>query len=790
MIKIEMKYFSIIFFLFLCCFLYGQCPNFLNLQDTNVTCYYGTTENPFMYNGIVDGRHTLINEQGLDPNTGNQLPLLPPGENAVIKLGNEQIGGEAESIVYKFVVSSENPILLLKFAVVLEDPRHIKLPHFAMRIFDENGNLVNECSEYMVTAGTVPGFYHYYSSSGIVMYRPWTTVGIDLTRHIGQTINVQFTTYDCGWLGHFGYAYFTAKCISNAISLIHCDGSEVTLVAPPGFENYEWSNGTFTDSSTYNLQENDNITCLLTSALGCQITLHGIFLDSIHITSMDNEFVYDTICEGNMYEGLFNIPPLKAGTYIFHRNYFDRSRCRDLEISKTLCLTIKKSYYHIYDVACQGEDYHKNGFNFYNLQFGIIIDTIITPLSNNCDSITILHLNVNHRFNMPNLILGETNVCRDEIYTYSILNSCETTNLTWIIPEGVFTYGSNNENSINLYFSESAQNPTILRAIGENGCGNGEISISINHNPTYHTFLKDTICTGNTYNKNGFILSRQDSAGWKTVINNYMTHAGCDSTIILQLLIVKSPILDILAQPSVLCAGDSVVITAISENSSYIEKNMDSVIVGDILCTDSSIVRISDWPVPNKTALGIVFFVDSTGEHGWAVNLFNQGICSSWASYPASTRDILTLNNYNSPRNAILDINGLENTFKIIGSGTAADYPAIFSIDISNGWYLPALGQLNILFNRMYIIRESINIVGGEQLYHYNPCKDIYYWSSTETSAGSAWLVHCSGTVKSRSKSFNRENRTCSYYPYEGNYDNFNTMSGMSYPIIRSIRNF
>ena len=102
----------------------AQCPTFTNLTGSGVTCQYGDFQNPFQYTGIASGRHTVITQQGSDPYTGHQLPFLPPGESAVVKLGNEQVGKQAEAITYQFTVNPDYAILLLKFAVVLEDPGH------------------------------------------------------------------------------------------------------------------------------------------------------------------------------------------------------------------------------------------------------------------------------------------------------------------------------------------------------------------------------------------------------------------------------------------------------------------------------------------------------------------------------------------------------------------------------------------------------------------------------------------------------------------------------------------
>ena len=112
----------------------------------------------------MEGRHTLITQQGTDPHTGDQLPLLPPGESAVIRLGNVRTGAEAEAITYRFIVEDDAAVLLLKFAVVLEDPGHeaIYQPRFVVRVLDGNGQLVESCAEYDVSAGAgIQGFETY-----------------------------------------------------------------------------------------------------------------------------------------------------------------------------------------------------------------------------------------------------------------------------------------------------------------------------------------------------------------------------------------------------------------------------------------------------------------------------------------------------------------------------------------------------------------------------------------------------------------------------------------------------
>ena len=83
------------------------------------------------------------------------------------------------------------------------------------------------------------------SGYGKVLYKPWTTVGLNLRElgiQDGQTIRVRLTTFDCFWSAHFGYAYFTLDCAKATIESSSCAkdaGATMTLIAPEGFK-YQW----------------------------------------------------------------------------------------------------------------------------------------------------------------------------------------------------------------------------------------------------------------------------------------------------------------------------------------------------------------------------------------------------------------------------------------------------------------------------------------------------------------------------------------------------------------------
>ena len=727
--------------LLLCCgILSAQCPDFTNLAGSGVTCQYGSFNDPFQYTGVASGRHTIITQQGGDPYTGYQLPFLPSGENAVVKLGNEQVGAEAEAITYQFTVNPDYAILLLKFAVVLEDPGHPApaQPRFVVRVLNNAEQLVETCAEYDVTAaGDIPGFQTYTAGWYNVRWRPWTNVGIDLSDYAGQQIRLQFVTYDCDYWGHFGYAYFTASCMSNQLAMSGCNGSQVTLVAPSGFESYVWDNGSTSSSAIYTVNGTTTANCLITSATGCQFTLSGTISSQSGLPTTSTT-VYDTICEGDTYMGhFFDLPAQwETGTHTFRNTFFNAGNCTGGNVTTTLYLTVMPKYNHIYDAACQGTDYNAHGFHYANLQTGSFIDSIVTTLSTGCDLVTVLHLKVNPSFSLSsNTLSGPTAVCRHEVCSYSLPNATGLATFHWNLPDGVNLIYGQGTATANLYFTDDAPNPVTISLTGANGCGSGEIPITVTHSPTYHIFFQDTLCTGHDYHRDGFDLARQDSTGWYTFTNRYTTVDGCDSVRILQLLVAGTPTLTALAQPAEICTGQGTTVHAMGENAN-ITHPVPAVAIGDILCTDNIIVKPSTWPVAGKTATGIVFYVDNTGEHGWAVHLHDQGTSVQWTP-EGQEADIPTLVNYINPRDAILDLDGYSNTQKIRNAGNATRYPAAYAVDFANGWYLPAAGQLRLLFGEIVTINASLQIVGGTQFLMNSIW---WYWSSTER-----WLDRANG---------------------------------------------
>ena len=732
----------------------AQCPDFLDLSSDQVMGTYGPIDGSLTNTptsiGIVPGHHTLITQQGTDPRTGGQLPLLPDGESAVIRLGCEQAGGETESLFYTFTVDPEYPILLLKYAVVLEDPSHElpMQPRFLIRMLDADGDLLNDCMEYdVVSSSDIPGFQPFdYSESMHIMWRPWTTNGFDLSAYAGQTVKLQLTTYDCGYYVHFGYAYFTAKCISNKLSFSGCDGIQVTLSAPQGFETYLWNDGSTATSTTCVVQGDTVVSCVANTVTGCQLTFSGTIV-SQNVPTQDQDF-YDTICQGDSYHNYgFDLPPqMTQGDQVIHNVYYDISNCEEGATS-TLYLHVYQRFYHIYDAACEGDNYNEYGFQFSQLSEGVIVDSITVPRSGGCDSTTVLHLTVNVSFTLPNIISGPTTVCSRSIEHYSLLNSEGLTFFDWNVPEGVSIVNGQGTNTVMVLFTQNAPAISTITLTGANGCGNGSIPLEVNVFPAYYDYYFDTVCVGTDYSQHGFQLGIQDSLGF-SIFNHYDTTAnGCDSITTLQLIVAEIPEITALSDPPVLCVGQETELHAVGAQASVtLSYESQNVAVGDILCTDSTCVHPADWPC-GKIAWGVVFYVDNTGQHGWAVNLHDEAATYRWANV---IEDIASLPNYNnSAFLALGDMDGFQNTATIRALGNQMQYPAAYAVDFDHGWYLPASAQLYYLYATLGMLNNTLQIIGVDTI----PMDLGWdYWSSTEDTGFTAWCLSGNYSLRATEK--------------------------------------
>lgn len=720
-------------------------PDFTDITAACVEATYGTTGNPFTTKGIVSNRHSLITRQGTDPNTGNQLKFLPSGETKVIRLGNDSIGGQAESITYHFKVDPEKSVLFLKFAVVFQDPGHPgkDQPRFVVRIMNSEGALIESCAEYDVSArAEIEGFKSFEMFGVPVRWRDWTNVGLDMSSYAGQEVQVQFVTYDCALMGHFGYAYFTASCISSQLMLSACAGDGFTLSAPEGFSSYLWQDGRTTSSTRWTrTEETMHVSCEITSATGCRFTLSALVADDPHLPP--TPVFYDTICQGDPYtKHNYDLPPQQdIGTSPYYNTYFDLSDCGKSG-ETTLFLTVLQRYYPIGARICEGDDYTDNGFSYLNARAGKYYDTLTYSRTDRCDSIVVLQLDVYPLVAMTEDIVGEQHPCVGSVQHYNMRENWPEGSYTWEFPEGYTILSGQGQPEVVVQVTDIAVTGQVILLYGTGGCALGTNPLIIEPGRTYWQTVPDTVCTGVEYHKQGFHVPAQDSAGVYSYVQHNTTVGGCDSIITLNLHVYPTPDVNIIASDYLICAGDSVRLEALAGQAQLIPPDPPAIAVGDVLCEDGSILKIGEYNPGIHRAAGIVYWLNKTGKHGWAVSLEDAASGGNDLFFWLRSGymiDIPGIRNYYLSIEASADTSGYNNT-RAMRSVTDSRYyiPAAWAVDFEHGWYIPAAGQLTMLFSAIEDINESFRkVTGAPFLTALSGYKR--YWSSSESSARQAW---------------------------------------------------
>lgn len=281
------------------------CPNanFGYGNFTNWVAYTGTYNSCCSTVGVVAGRHTIMSSPINDPIVGTTcangpLPVIPPGSGYSARLGNSGVNYQADRLRYTLTVDSSNALFIYKYAVVLQDPNHSvsAQPKFDIKLLNQAGQQIGgSCGVYSVAAGAnIPGF----NSCGQIRWKDWTAVGVNLLPFYGQSVTIEFTTYDCNQGGHYGYAYIAADCSPLYIDVAYCPGDvNVVLSAPPGFASYAWETGATTQSITLNNPVvGDTISVTMTSfsnSGNCVVTLDAVIVPTV----IDAGFEVNSPCE-------------------------------------------------------------------------------------------------------------------------------------------------------------------------------------------------------------------------------------------------------------------------------------------------------------------------------------------------------------------------------------------------------------------------------------------------------------------------------------------------------------
>ncbi|MFI3297611.1 MAG: hypothetical protein R3Y59_08310, partial [bacterium] len=236
------------------------CIDYIDLEASTVVCTTGTTGNPYASQGVVDygydsnsSRHTVhfvpgeLDANAIDEITGYQLSTVPEGEVASVRIGNMASDAMAETVTYQYTVDSTvAPVLMLKYALVLEAPGHgVGIdPEFQIKFLNQFNQELGSCTSATFTGTTSNvgsnGWYKSNEGTNDIVWKDWTTVGINLAIYHGQTLKIRLINLDCTAGGHYSYGYFTLGCSEGKLEGVNCgDTPTDSFVAPDGFD-YKW----------------------------------------------------------------------------------------------------------------------------------------------------------------------------------------------------------------------------------------------------------------------------------------------------------------------------------------------------------------------------------------------------------------------------------------------------------------------------------------------------------------------------------------------------------------------
>ncbi len=602
---------------------YAECPDFTDLTASYVEPYASGEGKT-----LVNGRHTVITEQGTDPRTGNMLRLLPDGVDKVIRLGDELAGSQKESLTYHVKPKIGATMFMVKFAVVFENPDHItrEQPYFSITTTDSNGNLLPNTFSYAVYAqDSLPNFKEYIQGNSRVLWQDWTDGIIDLSRYIGQDVYITFYTRDCLQNGHYAYAYFTASCLPRVYANMFCN-NELILSLIEGFSSYLWSDGSTSKDFQGNLDQ--PVWCDVTSIVGL---ITRIFMFHANNSSPMPDITYDDVCEGTDYfwNGI-KIDTKYKGTRSFYGEEYNEDSCSLSE--KMLILTTIPTYYEFNETICEGDNYIKNGFKYINPPVGVIKDTVEVKSDNECKRWNVLNLNVVPKSISPQ-IDGEESPCTGVEKTYKVLGGY---NCKWTIPSDASHEYSNDLTRSFVTTKFNNDKETTLSVVCDNGCVSKTVTKVIHPVQTIRTYKIDTVCQGTEYKKGEWNLGVQNKLGYTTHIRQLGD--SCNSTDVLVLYVTESPSAKIIGD-SVSCQGRQINLFTVGDYSSEGDKY---IAIGDVWCEDGSVMRLKDFLKSGKVAKGIVYEVfpeKTAGNYRCSILDIKDAFNGDAVEYDPSTMD-------------------------------------------------------------------------------------------------------------------------------------------------------
>lgn len=229
----------------------------------------------------------------------------------------------------------------------------------------------------------------------------------------------------------------------------------------------------------------------------------------------------------------------------------------------------------------------------------------------------------------------------------------------------------------------------------------------------------------------------------------YSLPNGCDSVSKLYLTL-----LDVQIGDYEICEGDSAELAISVTTPELPSLSSAKANVGDVFCTDGSILHPDTFLASGKIAKGVVFHTDETGLHGLIVGL--NEVTHTMLGLPF---DDLFVNIYTELPDALFDMDGRTNSAQLVAMAESYDaqnlstkVPAVMFCHyydpftrtmgtVHHGWYLPSVGEMNLLHGQSFEVNKTLRKLNNQDG-QTNPISSYNYWTSTIQRSDKVWCTN------------------------------------------------
>lgn len=248
----------------------GPCVAVTDSYSSMALPYVGTPVEPYLelgprstnrpgVTGIYRGSHTITTDPNVEVGSGQMIfpCVIPPGDDAVMRLGNRLGDWESASMLYAISVDTAvSDLLVVKYTVAMNDGIWMNIgggpaiehadsthpPRFCIELLDDTlGPLLPaDCHRVTLDGMSAEGWDALDERNNSYSRRNFTAVGFDLRPYHGQRVRLRITATDGAINNRWCYAYYNTECIKQHDVVDGCDVDSVTLTAPFGFR-YSWT---------------------------------------------------------------------------------------------------------------------------------------------------------------------------------------------------------------------------------------------------------------------------------------------------------------------------------------------------------------------------------------------------------------------------------------------------------------------------------------------------------------------------------------------------------------------